>query len=81
MGIVKTLLILVIFYYLGKALFRMLIGALHKARHVPVAEKEQLVIGEMLACSHCGVYAAKTGMIESGGRLYCSPACEGRRTV
>lgn len=85
----KTLLILIFFYYVGKALKAFLMPE-WQSRPRPEARfddaktqantdafhaRERVVLGEMVACAACGIYSVKSQAIEAKGKYYCSSAC------
>ena len=89
MFLLKFLLILLIFYYLGKFLMGALIkGALDRQREMAARMRSMsgeeappvsstIVVGEMVACSACGTYVARRQGIERSGRFFCGQACSG----
>jgi hypothetical protein len=66
MFLLKFILTLILFYYLGRVLWRVLLmGAAHN----------KISIGQMVACEHCGIYVAKEQAIMRNGKAYCTETC------
>lgn len=87
MFLLKFILTLILFYYLGRVLWRVLLmGAAHKQMrfmHKSSAQNEtykgqgesKISIGQMVACARCGTYVTEERALIRNGKAYCTQTC------